>query len=244
MLKANGRIALVTGANKGIGLEIARQLATSGVHVLLGARDENRGAISADQLSKEGLDVSCVRIDVCDEESILKAARKIESEYGKLDILVNNAGIVVQGDTAPSAAPLNVVRKVFDTNFFGAVAVVQAMLPLLRNARAGRIINISSSLGSLTLNGDPNYPGYDVRLLGYNTSKAALNMLTVQLSSELKDTNIKVVSVCPGLTKTDLNGHMGDRLPSQGAAEPVRVALSDSNELSSLFRDENGELPW
>jgi NAD(P)-dependent dehydrogenase (short-subunit alcohol dehydrogenase family) len=121
------RIALVTGANKGIGLEIARQLATSGVHVLLGARDVSRGAIAADQLSKEGLDVSCVQIDVCDEESILKAALKIESEYGKLDTLVNNAGIVVQGDTAPSAAPLNVVRKVFDTNFFGVVAVVQAI---------------------------------------------------------------------------------------------------------------------
>lgn len=241
-MSTENRIALVTGANKGIGFEIVRQLAQAGVRVLLGARDEGRGTAAATELSSEGLDVTFIQIDVCDAGSIAAAARQIETEHGKLDILVNNAGIVGQGDGAPSIAELDVVRTIFDTNFFGAAAVTQAMLPLMRQAASGRIVNVSSSLGSLSLNGDPTYSGYDVRLLGYNASKAALNMLTVQLSAELKGTSITAVSVCPGLTKTDLNGHMGDRLPSQGAAEPVRMALNPQN--ANSYRDENGPLPW
>ena len=244
MVHTNERIALVTGANKGIGFEIARQLAQAGVSVLLGARDAGRGKAAADALTAEGLEVSFVQIDVTDADTVARAAGQIEADHGQLDILVNNAGIVVQGDAAPGTAPLDVVRKTFETNFFGAVTVTLAMLPLLRKSAAGRIINISSSLGSLALNGDPAYPGYEVRLTGYNASKAALNMLTVQLGAELRDTNITVASVCPGLTQTDLNGHMGGRPASQGAAKPVHMALHSEPGAPAVFVDENGSLPW
>ena len=244
MTDNNHRTALVTGANKGIGLQIVRQLTEAGVSVRLGARDAARGQAAVGMLAAEGLKVGFIQLDICDAQSIAAAAARIAAEQDSLDILVNNAGIVVAGDTAPSTVALDVVRRSLETNFIGALAVSQAMLPLLRRSAAGRIVNISSSLGSLALNGDPSYSGYEVRLAGYNASKAALNMLTVQLRAELRDTAITVVSVCPGLTKTDLNGHMGDRLPEQGAAAPVRLALRPQDDSIGIFQDENGVLPW
>lgn len=244
MVDTNDRIALVTGANKGIGLEIARQLAETGASVLLGARDAGRGNAAVEELASQGLKVSFVQLDICDAASAATAAARIEDEYGRLDILVNNAGIVVRGDGAPSVVSLDIVRQSLETNFIGAIAVTQAMLPLLRKSKAGRIINISSSLGSITLNNDPSYPGYEVRFAGYNASKAALNMLTVQLNAELRNTGITVASVCPGLTKTDLNGHMGDRSPQHAAITPVRLALLTGGDAVGLFQDENGKLLW
>lgn len=238
------RIALVTGANKGIGYEIARQLAQAGVSVFLGARDAARGAAAADKLVAEGLTVAFIPLDICDSASIAAAAAKIATEHGRLDILVNNAGISVAGDGAPGTVSIDVVRQTLETNFFGALAVTQGVLPLLRKSEAGRIVNVSSTLGSLKLNNDPAYSGYEVRLAGYNTSKAALNMLTVQLANELRDTRITAVSVCPGLTQTDLNGHMGNRSAAQGAAAPVRLALATANDALGLFQDEHGSLPW
>ncbi len=243
-MNSTGRIALVTGANKGIGYEIARQLAGSGVSVLLGARDAGRGQAAADDLAGQGLDVSFIRIDVCDAGSIAAAAAEIDARRGRLDILVNNAGIADYTDGAPGKASLDAVRSELETNFIGALAVTQAMLPLLLKAKAGRIVNMTSSLGSLTLNGDPSWPFYGVRLIGYNASKAALNMLTVQLNAELSDTGITAVSACPGLVATDLSGHRGDRTPSEAAAFPVRMALLQGHDLKGICQSEQGAVPW
>ena len=174
MADINHRIALVTGANKGIGLQIARQLAEAGALVLLGARDADRGNTAVGGLASQGLKVSFIQLDICDAASAAAAAARIEAEHGRLDILVNNAGIVVKGDGAPSAAPLEIVRQSLETNFIGAMAVTQAMLPLLRKSTAGRIINISSSLGSLTLNDESRgrMPRLAPRNLGCSESRS------------------------------------------------------------------------
>jgi NAD(P)-dependent dehydrogenase (short-subunit alcohol dehydrogenase family) len=186
------RIALVTGANKGIGLEIARQLAQAGVFVIIGARDLGRAQTAVEDLSYQGLAAQSVPIDLNDPASIAAAAETIRTEHGRLDILVNNAGIVDGEDGPPTVSSPEAARRILDTNFVGTLAVTQAMLPLLRKSPAARIVNLSSSLGSLTLNGDPTSPYYSARLIGYNVSKAALNMLTVQLAQELRDTPIVV----------------------------------------------------
>jgi NAD(P)-dependent dehydrogenase (short-subunit alcohol dehydrogenase family) len=239
-----GRIALVTGANKGIGYEIARQLAEAGVSVLLGARDAERGNRAAGELAGLGLDVSFVQIDVCDGDSIAAAAAGIDAKHGRLDILVNNAGIADYTDGAPGKASLEAVRSELETNFIGALAVTQAMLPLMRKAGAGRVVNMTSSLGSLTLNGDPSWPFYGVRLIGYNASKAALNMLTVQLNAEFGESGITAISACPGLVATDLSGHRGDRTPEEAAAFPVRMALLRGPDGGGAYQSEGGTIPW
>lgn len=235
------RIALVTGANKGIGFEIAHQIARSGATVLLGARDGERGKAAVDNLVGQGLDVALVRIDVTDAESVAAAASGIEAEYGRLDILVNNAGIADFSDGDPSTTAIETVRRTFETNFFGPLMIAQAMVPLLSKSAAGRIVNVSSSLGSLTLNGNPDLP---VRFIGYNASKAALNMLTVQLNAELKDKGIIANSICPGFVKTDLNGHTGHLTPSEGASEAVRLALQSDAAIAGAFRNAEGVVPW
>lgn len=237
------RIALVTGANKGIGYEVARQIGQTDAIVLIGARNPDRGQAAARALAEEGIAAFWLPLDVTDAQSVATAASRITDEHGRLDILVNNAGIGASGDGVPSNASLDAVRRVFETNVFGTLAVTQAMLPLLRRSEAGRIVNLSSSLGSLTLNGDPSWEAYDVKLIGYNSSKTALNMLTVQLAAELRDSGITVQSICPGLTATDLNGHMGDRLPTEAATAPARAAL-DEGDRSGHFADAQGDLPW
>ncbi len=235
------RIALVTGANKGIGLEIARQLAQSGIHVVIGARDQSRGQAAVDRLAANGLSTEFVRLDLNDPESIAAAAANIEFKHEKLDILVNNAGIFDFNDATPSKASIDAVRRVMETNFIGTLAVTQALLPLLRAAPAARIVNLSSSLGSLALNGDPTSTYYSQRYIGYNASKAALNMLTIQLSEELRDTGIVVNSVSPGFVKTDLTGY-GTMTPEEGARLPVQYALA--GDKSGRFVEPNGETPW
>ena len=238
------RIALVTGANKGIGLEIARQLAEAGVFVLIGARDAARAGAAVADLASQGLKAEAVHIDLNDHQSIADAAETIRSRHGRLDILVNNAGIVHAEDGPPTAASANAARQIMETNFIGTLAVTQAMLPLLRLAPAGRIVNLSSSLGSLTINGDPTSPYYSARLIGYNASKAALNMLTVQLAQELRGTPIVVNSVSPGYVKTDLTGHTGFMTPEEGAKLPVEYALQADKAVSGRFVEASGETPW
>lgn len=241
---ANGRrVALVTGANKGIGLEIARQLAQAGVHVIIGARDERRGQTAAEQLMAQGLSAQSVHLDLDDWKSIGDAAAAIEAEHAKLDVLVNNAGIFDFADAPPSGASLDAVRRVMDTNFLGTLAVTQAMLPLLLKAASARIVNLSSSLGSLTLNGDPASTYYAQRFIGYNASKAALNMLTIQLHEELRGTGIAVNSVSPGFVKTDLTGY-GSMTPEEGAKLPVKYALLGDDAVSGKFVEPDGETPW
>lgn len=243
-MTTTGRIALVTGANKGIGLEIARQLAHDGVAVIIGARNVERGNATVAALAVEGLEATFVKIDIVEEASIAAAAAMISDKHGRLDILVNNAGIVDWTDGIPSRASLQAVRRVFETNFFGTLAVTQAMLPLLRKSAAARIVNISSALGSLTMNGDPSSPYYSAQLIGYNASKAALNMLTVELSEEFRNTPHVVNSVSPGYVKTDLTGGNGLLTPQEAAATPVKYALLGDDALSGRFVEAAGGLPW
>ncbi len=238
------KIALVTGANKGIGLEIVRQLAEADIEVLLGARDLARGQQAAKILADAGLYVEAIEIDLNSEQSIARAAEQIASRYGRLDILVNNAGIVDAQDGPPSMATTGAARRLMETNFLGTLAVTQAMLPLLRQAKAGRIVNLSTTLGSLAINGDPSSPYYEARLIGYNASKAALNMLTVQLAAELKDTPIVVTSVAPGYVRTDLTGGNGFMTPAEGARLPVEYALLGPDATSGRFVEPAGEAPW
>lgn len=240
----NDRIALVTGASKGIGLEIARQLAQAGVTVLLGARDQARGAAAAAKLAEAGLITLPVAIDLNDQATIEAAAQEISACYGRLDILVNNAGIVDAADGAPSTASVAAARRIMETNFLGTLAVTQAMLPLLRKSQSGRIVNLSTTLGSLAVNGDPTSPYYEARLIGYNASKAALNMLTVQLAAELRNTSIVVNSVAPGYVKTDLTGHNGFMTAEEGARLPVEYALLGSDAVSGRFVEPQGPAPW
>ena len=238
------KIALVTGANKGIGLEIARQLAQSGVAVLLGTRNAARGQQAAEALALSGIDVEVIAIDLNDEATIRSAAQVIEDRHGRLDILVNNAGIVDPQDGPPSVASIAAARRLMETNFVGTLAVTQAMLPLLRKSGAGRIVNLATTLGSLAINGDPSSPYSEARLIGYNASKAALNMLTVQLAAELKGLGIAVNSVAPGYVKTDLTGHNGFMTAEEGARLPVEYALLEEGAMSGRFVEPAGVAPW
>lgn len=237
------RIALVTGANKGIGLEIARQLAKAGVTVLMGARDLQRGQAADGELAQAGLAVEAIEVDL-NNEATITAAAAIPSRHGRLDILVNNAGIVDAEDGPPTVATVAAARRLMETNFLGTLAVTQAMLPLLRRSKAGRIVNLSTTLGSLAVNGDPTSPYYEARLMGYNASKAALNMLTVQLAAELKNTPIVVNSVAPGYVKTDLTGGNGFMTPEEGARLPVEYALLGADAVSGRFVAPDGPVAW
>jgi len=243
MSATTDRIALVTGANKGIGFEAARGIAKAGYVLLLAARNPAAGRQAADNLAQEGLDVRFLALDVTRAESISAAAARIEADFGKLDVLVNNAGITDSHDGPPSRARVDAIERVLRTNFLGAVATAQAMLPLLRKSDAGRIVNVSSDLGSITRHGDPTWKYAHVKVLGYCASKAALNMFTVQLAFELKDQGIKVNSVNPGFTATDLNAHRGQQTVEEGAAEVVRVALEEHGP-SGKFLETGGELVW
>lgn len=238
------KVALVTGANKGIGLEIARQLAQAGTRVLLGARYTARGQQAAAGLASDGLDVEALVIDLNDETTIAAAVEIITNRYGRLDILVNNAGIVDAEDGPPSVASITAARRLMETNFIGTLAVTQAMLPLLRQSQAGRIVNLATTLGSLSINGDPTSPYYDARLIGYNASKAALNMLTVQLAAELAGSQIAVNSVAPGYVKTDLTGGNGFMTAEEGARLPVEYALLRDSAVSGRFVEPAGNAPW
>lgn len=238
-----GKVALVTGANKGIGLEIARQLAQQGGTVLIGARDAERGREAARTLQQEGLDARFLQIDVTDQASIDAAAAQIEKEFGKLDILVNNAAIA-QDNAPPSGLEMEILRRTYDTNVFGVFAVTRALLPLVKKAEAGRIVNMSSGLGSLTQTSDPNWTYREVNLLAYNSSKSAVNAITVQFANELRDTPIKVNAADPGYVATDLNQHRGYRTVQQGATAPVRLATLPADGPTGGYFDENGVVPW
>ena len=238
------KIALVTGANKGIGFETVRQLGEKGYTILVGARDEARGAEAVEKLKGEGFDADFVKIDSTDAETISSAARTVGEKYGKLDVLVNNAGIALDAGQKPSAVSQDLLRQTFDTNFFGIIAVTQAFLPLLRKSEAGRIVNVSSGLGSLTQNSDPNWEFYQVKPLAYNSSKTALNAFTVILAHELKEANIKVNSADPGFTATDLNGNRGTKTVAEGASIITDLAtLSDDGATGGYF-DDHGKIDW
>ena len=243
--RGDRKIALVTGGNKGIGFEVARQLGQAGLVVILGVRDLGLGETASARLRDEGLDIRPIMLDLMRGETIATAATAIAGEFGRLDVLVNNAGISLgRTDGPPGSADIESVRRIIATNFLGTLAVTQAMLPLLRKAEAARIVNVSSALGSLTLHGDPDWQFAPYKFLGYSASKAALNMLTVQLAYELRDTPIKVNSAAPGFTATDLNHHRGHQTVEQGAREPVRLAMLSADGPSGGFFNTAGALLW
>ncbi|RZA35155.1 MAG: SDR family oxidoreductase [Lysobacteraceae bacterium] len=238
------KIALVTGATRGIGLETVRQLATAGVRTLLAGRDLGKAREAAQALQSEGLPVEPIALDVSDANSIADAARQIEGSYGRLDILVNNAGIFKDDfDKTPSQQSLAVWRETFETNLFGMVAVTQALLPLLRRAPAGRIVNLSSSLASLAFHSDPGSDLYDFKVPAYNVSKTAVNAWTVQLAYELRDTAIKVNAADPGSVKTDMNSN-GQLELTEGASTSVGLALLDDAGPTGTFQHRGEVLPW
>jgi NAD(P)-dependent dehydrogenase (short-subunit alcohol dehydrogenase family) len=238
------RIAFVTGANKGIGFEIARQLGEQGILVLVGARDEVRGKQAAESLAGRGIAAEPVRIDVRDAACVADAAMQIEQSYGRLDILVNNAGIAGGFTGSPSAATADDLREVYETNVFGVVSVTNAMLPLLRRSPAGRIVNLSSHLGSLTLNSDPDSPFARLNMIAYQSSKTALNAITVAYAKELRGTPVKVNAANPGVVATDINHHQGRRTPAEGAVIAVRLALLDDAGPSGACLSQDGVVPW
>jgi NAD(P)-dependent dehydrogenase (short-subunit alcohol dehydrogenase family) len=207
--------------------------------------DTERGRHAVRKLEQTGLsDVHFIEIDVTKQDTITSAAQAIEAQYGRLDILMNNAGINLHGDGLPSAADPGVVQRVFDTNFLGALRVAQTMLPLLRKSAAGRIVNVASGLGALTLNSDPSRSSYNTKLIGYCASKAALNMLTVHLAYELRDTKIKLNSANPGFTKTDLNDNRGVQPVEVGAIAATRLALLDEDGSTGGLFSKDGPDPW
>ncbi len=240
------KIALITGANKGIGFETARQLAKSGgVHVILTARDRAKGVQAALTLQAEGLDVEALTLDVTDAASIGAAAKEVDLKFGRLDILINNAGIGIQdGSKAVSGQTLDTWRKTFDTNLFAVIAVTHAFLPLLRKSEAGRIVNLSSILASLTLHSDPTSPIYDFKMPAYNVSKTALNCWTVQLAYELRGTKIKVNAAHPGYVKTDMGGPSAPMEIVDGAKTSVALALLDAKGPNGAYIHMGEPLPW
>ncbi|HWB59198.1 MAG TPA: SDR family oxidoreductase [Chthoniobacteraceae bacterium] len=240
------KIALITGANKGIGLETARQLAAGhGVLVLVGARDAAKGAEAAATLKREGLDAEPLVIDVTDAQSIAAAAKTVTGKYGRLDILINNAGVMLDDNTKkPSEQSLETWRKTFETNLFGLIAVTQAFLPLLKKSDAGRIVNLSSILGSIELHAEPGSPVYNNKVPAYNVSKSAVNAWTVQLAYELKDTKIKVNAVHPGWVKTDMGGEEAPMEIVDGAKTSVELATIGADGPNGSYSHMGEALPW
>lgn len=242
------KIALVTGANRGIGFEIARQLAERGVRVLVSGRRTKAAREAAAELRRSGLDVEAVTLDVTKSESIEAAATEIANKHGRLDILVNNAAIrIEQYGIHPSQQPLQQWRRTFDTNLFGVVEVTQALLPLLRKAQAGRIVNVSSLLASIGTHSDPTSYAYTPMfksLPAYSASKSAINSWTVHLAFELRDTPIKVNAVHPGYTKTDMNEGAGELEIPVGAKTSVAMALLDSDGPTGQYVHLGKKIPW
>jgi NAD(P)-dependent dehydrogenase (short-subunit alcohol dehydrogenase family) len=246
MSNSTGKIALITGANKGIGLETARQLGKLGVTILVGSRDLARGEEAAEVLSGIGVDARAVKLDVINEADRAAVAKYIEREFGRLDILINNAGVMLDGRTGNETSKTSprILHETFETNFFAVVELTQKLLPLIRKSAAGRIVNLSSILASLTLHATKGSPIYDAKTFAYDTSKTALNSFTIHLAHELKDTSIKVNSAHPGWVKTDMGGEGAQMEIVDGAKTSVELATLPDNGPTGGFFHLGETLPW
>lgn len=239
------KIVLVTGANKGIGLETARQLGQLGMTVIVGSRDANKGEAAAAQLRAAGLQTDALAIDVASTDSVEAAAKAVEAKYGKLDVLVNNAGIALDFGVSSLEVTEETLRKTFETNFYGPFRVTRAFLHLLRKAGGARVVNLSSILGSIGLASDPGHPEYSTfKGMAYQTSKAALNMLTVAMGNELKGEGIKVNAAHPGWVKTEMGGEGAMLEIADGAKTSVLLATLDNDGPECGYLHMGKRLPW
>jgi NAD(P)-dependent dehydrogenase (short-subunit alcohol dehydrogenase family) len=246
MSESTGKIALITGANKGIGLETARQLGKLGVTIVAGARDLAKGEQAVEVLRGIGVDARAVKLDVVNQADRAAIASFIEKEFGRLDILINNAGVMLDPRTgnATSSTSAKVLHDTFETNFFAVVELTQALLPLLRKSKTGRIVNLSSILASQTLHATEGSPIYDAKTFAYDASKAALNSFTIHLAHELKGTKIKVNSAHPGWVKTDMGGEGAQMEIGDGARTSVELATLPEDGPTGGYFHMGKPLPW
>jgi NAD(P)-dependent dehydrogenase (short-subunit alcohol dehydrogenase family) len=245
-MSSDKKVALITGGNKGIGLETARQLGKLGITVLIGVRDEAKGAAAVAELKKDGVEARAVKLDVDNSADFTAVAKLIEKDYGRLDILINNAGIFLDGrkGNETSTTSKEILQKTFNTNFFAAVELTQTLLPLLKKSLGGRIVNLSSILGSNTLHATPGSFIYDAKTFAYDASKSALNAFTIHLAHELKDTKIKVNSAHPGWVKTDMGGEGAQLDIETGAKTSVELATLQDSGPNGAFVHLGKPLPW
>jgi len=237
--------ALVTGANKSIGFETAKQLAQLGYFVYIGSRDKTKGRKAIENLKAMGItNVDCIQLDVTDIHSIKAARQELEAKTQKLDILINNAGISGGFPQPATKVAIDTLRLVFETNFFGAVQVTQEFMELLRKSSQPRIVNVTTELSSLTNHSDPKWKFAQFKPAAYGPSKTALNAYTVMLAVELKDTNFKVNCVCPGFTATDFNNHMGEKKVEDAATAIVKYATLDKDGATGEFLNAEGKIAW
>ncbi|SDT29902.1 SDR family NAD(P)-dependent oxidoreductase [Actinoplanes derwentensis] len=240
---SDNTIALVTGANKGIGYAIATELGALGWTVGIGARDTERRETAVRELRAAGVDAFGVPLDVTDDTSVTAAAELLQNRYGRLDVLVNNAAITGGWEQAPTETDLSIVRTVVETNVLGVMRVTDALLPLLRRSASPRIVNMSSTVGSLTRQSVPDADTGPLSM-AYAPSKTFLNAITVQYAKALRDTGILINMACPGFVKTDLNGHRGHRTPAEGAAAAVTLATLPDGGPTGAFFDDSGPIEW
>lgn len=242
------KVALITGANKGLGLETARQLGKEGITVLVGARDAARGNKAVEELKKDGVDAHYIHLDMEKPSTFQEVYKTIESQFGKLDILVNNAGIQIEnagwGENTVAQTSQSDLRKTFDTNFFNLIELTQILLPLVKKSAAGRIVNLSSILGSLELHATPGSPIYDAKAFAYDASKTALNQFTVHLAHALQGTNVKVNSAHPGWVKTDLGTDAAPMHVTDGAKTSVWLATLPADGPNGGYFHMQDRLPW
>jgi NAD(P)-dependent dehydrogenase (short-subunit alcohol dehydrogenase family) len=248
----NGKIAFITGANRGLGFETARELGQADARIIVGSRDPTKGEEAAAKLREKGIAAESLEFDVTNARDHQKAYDYLAEKYGHLDILVNNAGVLKEGDASSppsqlkpaSAVSAQILRETFETNFFATVGLTQKLLPLIREAPAGRIVNVSSILGSLTLHADPKSPIYSFKTFAYDASKSALNAFTVHLAHELRDTKIKVNSAHPGWVKTEMGGPNATMEVSEGGKTSAQLATLPDDGPNGGFFHLGEPVPW